>query len=124
MKSFIVDACVWLEYLKENKAVKELIEENNLKTSAVAVAEIAKILFRDGTRPELVKKSVEVIARKSGILELDLETAAKAGEIAVKEKMPLIDAIMYAYATPEDFVLTADDDFENKPFVKLVKLAK
>lgn len=121
MKSFIVDACVWIEYLKENNAFKQLIEENNLKTSTVAIAEIVKILFRDKTQPELIKKALAVITRKSAVLELDFETAAKAGEIAVKEKLPLADAVIYAYASPDDFVLTADDDFEGKPFVKLVK---
>ena len=121
MKSFIVDACVWIEYLKGNDALAWLAEEKNLKTTTLTVAEVVRVLLREKKASEAVRKALEVINQKSVVLDLDFQTAAKAGEIAVKERLPLADSIVYAYASPENIVLTADRDFEGKPFVEFVK---
>ncbi len=121
MKSFIVDACIWIEYFKGNDALAWLAEEKNLKTTTLTVAEVVRVLLREKKALETVRKALEVINRESVVLDLDFQTAAKAGEIAFKERLPLADSVVYAYASPENTVLTADKDFKGKPFVEFVK---
>jgi len=121
LKRFVVDSHVWMSYFQEKRGFKELIEENILKTPAIVVAEIARVLEKRNESEQKIREALGIILEKSTILPLDFQHAAKAGSVAVKEKMHLSDAIVYSYASQDDFILTGDDDFAGKPFVKLVK---
>ena len=110
-----------MSYFHKNPALKELIEENRLKTPSLVVAELSAVLHRRREPESKIKEILGFVFDFSTILDLDYGRAVKAGETAVKEKMHLSDAIVYSYASQDDFVLTGDDDFAGKPFVKLVK---
>ncbi|MFH0973924.1 MAG: PIN domain-containing protein [Candidatus Micrarchaeota archaeon] len=121
LKSFVVDSYAWMSYFHEKSGFKELIDENILKTPAIVVAEITRVLEKHKEPEEKIREALKIILEKSTILELDFKNAVKAGELAANEKMHLSDAIVYAYASNEEEVLTGDKDFAGKPFVKLVK---
>lgn len=121
LETFVVDSHAWMSYFQKNPLLKELIEENSLKTPSIAVAELATVLRRRREQDKTIKQVLESVLERSTILDLDYAHAVKAGEIAVEEKMHLSDAMIYSYASERERVLTGDKDFAGKPFVKLVK---
>jgi hypothetical protein len=52
---------------------------------------------------------------------LDTDHAIKSGEIAEREGLYLIDAIIYSYVDEDKDLLTGDEHFRGKPSVKLLK---
>ncbi len=87
----------------------------------MAVAELATVLRKRREPEQKIREILEFVFERSTILDLDYAHAVKAGEIVVKEKMHLSDAIIYSYASKDECVLTGDKDFAGKQFVKLVK---
>ena len=120
MTGYIADSCAWIAYFDHEQEFKELIEGNDVKTPSVAVAEITRVLARRSVALDVARKALDFVFKHSIILELDFKQAVKAGELAVKEKLHLSDAIVYSYASEDDFVLTSDPHFQGKPFVKFI----
>ncbi|MEM2154808.1 MAG: hypothetical protein QXY76_07835, partial [Nitrososphaeria archaeon] len=57
-------------------------------------------------------------------LNLDGEQAVKAGEIAEKEGLYLIDGIIYSYADDKTHLLTGDKHFKGKQYAYLIHSKK
>lgn len=121
MKTFIADSSAWIWYFDANPRLKPFFDENRIETPASAVAEIKRVLRKRGHIPQTVQKALDTVIRRSLILELTADQAAKAGEIAFTRRMHLLDAFVYAHASESKTVLTADKDFKGKPFVELVE---
>jgi len=121
MKTYIVDTYAWISYFEGKKEFKEAIEENEIYTPAIVLAEISRILKRKKIAKETGSKILEFIKERSIILSLDETNAIKAGEVAEKEGLYLIDGIIYSYVDQDARLLTGDKHFKNKPFVDLIE---
>ena len=121
MKSYIVDTYAWISYLEGKKHFKEAIEENELYTPSIVLAEISKILKRKKVPKSRSTKILNFIKERSLILSLDETNAVVAGEIAEKERLHLIDGIVYSYVDEQNRLLTGDKHFKNKPYVDLIE---
>jgi len=121
MKSYIVDTYAWISYFEGKKDFKEVIEENDLYTPSIVLAEVSKILKRKKVPKEKSTRILEFIKERSLILSLDETNAVEAGEIAEKEGLYLIDGIVYSYVDERTRLLTGDKHFKNKPFVNLIE---
>ncbi|MCX6767981.1 MAG: PIN domain-containing protein [Candidatus Micrarchaeota archaeon] len=123
MKKYIADTYAWIAYFEKNEAYRGIIEEteNRFKTPAVVFAELARIFLRKRLGEKEVKELLEFVRDRSIVMQIGYAEAARAGQVAWKEKMPLVDSLIYAHASPEEPVLTGDEHFKNKPNVEFVK---
>ena len=121
MKSYIVDTYAWISYFEGKREFREAIEENELYTPSIVLAEVSRILKRKKVPKEKSTKILEFIKERSLILSLDETNAVEAGEIAEKEGLYLIDGIVYSYVDDHTHLLTGDKHFKNKPFVNLIE---
>ncbi|MGQ9468567.1 MAG: PIN domain-containing protein [Nitrososphaerales archaeon] len=119
MRSYIVDTYAWISYFEGRKEFKEAIEENELYTPSIVLAEISRIL--KNIPKEKSTRILEFIKERSLILSLDETNAVKAGETAEREGLYLIDGIIYSYVDEHTHLLTGDKHFKNKPFVDLIE---
>jgi len=120
MKTYIVDTYAWVSYFEGQKKFKEEIENNELYTPSIVLAEISRILKKKGVPKEKGTKILAFIKEHSLILSLDEANAVEAGETAEKEGLYLIDGIIYSYVYEHARLLTGDKHFRNKPFVNLI----
>ena len=121
MKSYIVDTYAWISYFEGKKAFKEAIEENDLHTPSIVLAEVSRILKRKRVPKDRSTKILEFMKERSIVLSLDETNAMEAGETAEKEGLHLIDGIIYSYVNEHTHLLTGDKHFKSKPFVDLIE---
>jgi len=121
MRSYIVDTYAWVSYFEGKKEFKEAIEENELYTPSIVLAEFSRIFVRKNVPQHKHAKILGFIKKRSLILSLDETNAVKAGEVAEKEGLHLIDGIIYSYVDENFWLLTGDRHFKNKSFVNLVE---
>lgn len=120
MKTYIVDTYAWISYFEERKAFKEEIEQNYLETPSIALAELTRVMKKKKVSTEQARKVLNYVIENSLILELGIKNAIMAGEVAEREKLHLIDAIIYSYCNEEKQLLTGDLHFKNKRNAKLI----
>jgi len=121
MKSYIVDTYAWISYFEGKEHFKEAIEENELYTPSIVLAEISRILKRKRVSKSKSTRILNFIKERSLILSLDETNAVIAGETAEKERLYLIDGIVYSYVDEYTHLLTGDKHFKNKPYVDLIE---
>lgn len=121
MPTFIADTSAWIGYFDQDERFKEWMEQNRIETPASVVAELIAVLIRRGHSTEIREKACAAIFSRSIILPLDFEKAKKAGEQVAKEKLHFADALAYAFASKEKFILTSDPHFRDKNFVQFIK---
>jgi len=121
MKTYIVDTYAWGSYFEGKTEFKTLIEENELYTPSIVLAEISRILARKKVPKEKSEKILGFIKKRSLILDLDETNAVEAGKIAEKESFYLIDGIIYSYVSENMRLLTGDRHFRNKPYVDFIE---
>lgn len=124
MKNYIVDTYAWIAYFEGIEEFKSAIEENELYTPSIVLAEISRILARKKVSKEKNAKILGFIKKRSLILNLDETNAVEAGERAEKEKLYLIDGIIYSYVTENMRLLTGDKHFRNKSYVDFIEHKK
>ncbi len=124
MKSYIVDTNAWISYFEGKKEFKETIEENELYTPSIVLAEVSRVLTRKQVPKSEGTRILKFMKQRSLILSLDETNAIEAGETAEKEGLYLIDGIVYSYVDENTHLLTGDKHFENKPFVDLIEATK
>lgn len=121
MKTYIVDTYAWVSYFEGKTEFKALIEENELYTPSIVLAEMSRILARKKLPKEKVAKILGFIRKRSLILSLDETNAVEAGKIAEKEDLYLIDGIIYSYVDENNRLLTGDKHFRNKPYIDFIE---
>jgi len=121
MKSYIVDTYAWISYFEGRKEFKEAIENNDLYTPSIVLAEVSRVIKRKKVPTGKSTKILEFIKESGLILSLDETNAVEAGETAEKERLYLIDGIVYSYVDERTHLLTGDKHFKNKPFVDLIE---
>ncbi|MBN2067265.1 MAG: PIN domain-containing protein [Candidatus Diapherotrites archaeon] len=121
MTTYTVDTYAWIAYFEGNKKFKAEIEQSLLQTPAIVLAELAKAMIRKGFNEKKSGEILKYVCETSIILELDKKQAIKGGETSAKEKLPLVDGIIYSYVTEDAQLLTGDKHFENKALAKYIK---
>jgi len=121
MKSYIVDTYAWISYFEGKEEFKDAIEENELYTPSIVLAEVSRILTRKKVPKRKSEKILNFIKERSLILSLDETNAVQAGEVAEREGLYLIDGIIYSYVDEKLRLLTGDKHFKDKPFVDFIE---
>lgn len=132
--NFIIDTYAWIEYFKASemgKVAKQYIEKEKTFTPTIVVAEISRKLLKDialGVETsEGRMQRLEFIRSISRIVDLDFETAIKAGEINERLKNQAIgwglaDSIILCVAESLDGkVVTGDEHFRKIKDVVFIK---
>jgi len=97
------------------------MEENELYTPSIVLAEVSRILKRKKITKEAITKIFEFMKEHSLILSLDETNTVEAREKTEREELHLIDGIIYSYVDENTHLLTGDQHFKNKPFVELIE---
>jgi len=121
MKTYIVDTYAWVAYFEGKEKFKTAIEENELYTPSIVLAEISRILAKKKVPREKSEKILGFIKKRSLILSLDEANAVEGGKIAEKEDLYLIDGIIYSYVNENMQLLTGDKHFKNKLYVDFIE---
>lgn len=121
MARYIVDSSTWISYFEESQNCKAIIEENEIQTPVIVVAEVTRVLERRRVSKEVLEKALKYIFKHSLILNLDFDQAVLAGSLAEKEKLSLYDALVYSHASPDKELATRDADFKGKQYVKILE---
>ena len=124
--SYVLDTFAWIEYLigsRRGAAGKKYVESGRAATSTITVAELEKWFLREieaGRRTvEEMNRAFEFARTRTVIVDLDEQTARKAGEtdFLMKKKVrnwPLADSIIYATAMLAGAqVVTGDPHFKS-----------
>lgn len=121
MKSYIVDTYAWLSYFEGREGSKDALEENELYTPSIVLAEISRMFARKKVPRDESHGALGFITERSLVLSLNETNAAEAGELAEREGLHLIDGIIYSYAKEGKRLLTGDRHFKGKPHVDLLE---
>lgn len=123
---YIIDSSAWIDYFEGTSngyKLKRLIEQEEIATSVVAIAEIADKFERNGRKFEIM---LEFIRRRSAILPVSVEIALRAAKLKNeirkrRAKFGISDGIHLATALEEGATLvTSDSDFEGLERVLII----
>ena len=78
MRTYIVDSNAWISYFQEKPVLKSLIEESQLKTPTLALAEVLRVLQLKKEDPNKIRDIGSYIQRRSVLLDLDAEKAVQS----------------------------------------------
>ncbi len=124
--NYVIDSSAWIDYLvgtSNGLKLKRLIEQEEIATSVVALAEIADKFERDKIKFEIMLK---FITRRSMILPVSIEVALKASKLKnevrkKRAKFGISDGIQLATALEEGATfVTSDRDFKGLENVLLI----
>jgi len=123
MKKYIADTYAWIAYFEKNEAYRHIVEnpENLFTTPAPVCSELARVLRKKGLGKEDADKLLEFVRDRSVIAPFGYEEAVAAGETSWREKMPLVDAMVYAHGSQNEKIITGDEHFRGKPNVEFMK---
>ncbi len=122
--SKLLDSSVWLAYFyAENNEIKSIVESNIiLLTSSISLFEVKNKLIKDKTDSIKIQNSVDFIKQRSLIIDVGAEIAEEAVEIAKKNKLPIIDSLIYASSLKNNSeLITLDNEFRDLDNVKILK---
>ena len=114
---YVLDSSAWVEYLGASARavkIKELVEQESIATSILAVAELADKFEREG---RAFDKTLQFMQTRAAIVQLSIPLALAAAKIKKEQRMlrtkfGLVDAIHIATARQENArFITADKDF-------------
>lgn len=122
IESKLIDSSIWLEYFFNGKC-KEIIEqEEMLVISALSIFEIENKLTKEKIESKKIRECMDFIKLKSIVIQVNADIAHKAVEVAIKNKLATVDALIYATAlTQNAFLITGDNDFRGLPKVFIVQ---
>ena len=108
----LIDSSVWLSYLL-NGEFKNIIENDEIiLLSALSLFEIKKKLAKNSMPSSKISKSMDFIKKRSIVIPISAEIAEKAAEIALANKLPAADSLIYSTSVLHDSILyTIDNDF-------------
>lgn len=124
--NYIIDSSAWIDYFEgvpNVQKLKKLIEQEEIATSVMAIAEIADKFERNGRKFEIM---LEFIRRRSAILPVSVEVALSAAKLKKevrkkRTKFGISDGIHLATAQQEGAVLvTSDNDFTGLENILLI----
>ncbi len=121
MSEYAIDSSVWIAYLEGREDVRGFIEEQSLRTCAIAIAEVAGSVLHSGSDPTADVEFIRTVAR---VVPVDDRIAERASLLQERQrkrrpKFGLADAIHYESAGDATF-LTLDHDFAGLKGVKVL----
>lgn len=117
----VVDSSGWIEYLGGGPNAKffaePICDSRHLLVSAISVFEVYRLMRRQ--RGELAADEAAATLRQAKVIEIDVDLAVSAAELAHGHKLAMADAIILATAREHDAILwTQDVDFNGLAGVK------
>ena len=123
----LIDTSAWVEYFKatrKGERVKQIIKtKQQLFTNPLTIAELAQWADKNNLDTKLI---LSFVYDTSEVLELSPDVFEVAGKRynllrPVKQKISMIDVIIYTSALIYGFsLLTSDSDFIDLPFVEMI----
>ena len=121
---FLVDSNIWLSYFLASSEEAEAIidsEESTLYTSVITLHEVNKKLHKMGYTTAQVEGAINFIKQNSIIVNVDKDIALASVNHCLKNKLHIIDALIYETSLQNDCTLvTADLDFKNMDKTKII----
>ncbi|MBI2109871.1 PIN domain-containing protein [Candidatus Woesearchaeota archaeon] len=124
--SYIIDSSAWIEYFGGNQKsikIKDIIENELIATSIIAIAEVADKFEREN-RP--LNQVLNFIQSRAAILPLTFDIALLAAKLKKEirkrnSKFGLTDALHLATASKENSIfITTDNDFSGLSKVVII----
>ena len=119
----LLDSSLWLAHLVEaHPESSRLIETDILLFSSIlTLFDVRKKLTKAGYSQEKIDLSIDFIKKRSMIIPLDEEIITRAVDVAIKNNLGMVDAIIYSSALQVHAQLvTADNDFRKLPYVEII----
>ncbi len=119
----VFDSYAWFEFFSgspKGKVVREIIEsKEEILTPAICIAEIKRGYLRENKEYE---SRINFILNRSKILKIDFNIAQIAASISFKNKIHMIDSIIYASAlSVNSNLLTGDLHLKDLEKIKFLK---
>jgi len=119
----IVDSCGWLEWFADGKLSDRyetyLADQDNMLIPAIVLYEVYKILKREVGEEKALLASGYM--KNSPVIPVDGVLALAAADIALQERLAMVDAIVVATARLNHCTLiTSDADLKNQSSVKFI----
>ena len=110
--SKLLDSSTWLGYF-HNRTYSETIEsEEMLLLSSLSLFEIKKKLIKNKQESNKINRALELIKKRSLIIDVNSEIAEKAVEISINNNLSSVDSLIYASAVINNAsLITLDNDF-------------
>jgi predicted nucleic acid-binding protein len=117
--NYVLDSYAWAEFFngtEKGEKVKKIIEEGNIATSIITLAEFSDKCAREERD---ITPIVEYIQSKAAILSLNQETALNAGKLKyelrkISKNISLADSIHLQTAKSVNAIfVTGDQDFKD-----------
>ena len=120
--SKLMDSSVWIAYLVDSSFSEVFESDEILFLSVLSLFEIRKIFTKQKIAPEQITKSIEAIKKRSFLINVDANISELAAEISGRNKLPALDALIYASALKNNAELvTLDNDFRNLEKARILK---
>ena len=119
--SKLMDSSVWIAYLVDSSFSEVFESDEILFLSVLSLFEIRKIFTKQKIAPEQITKSIEAIKKRSFLINVDANISELAAEISGRNKLPALDALIYASTLKNNAELvTLDNDFRNLERVRIL----
>lgn len=121
----VIDSVGWIAYLAggtlADKYEPHLREPDEIVTPTIILYEVFKYLLRELDEDAAYLGAGQVAKTRAVPLNDGLATAA--AEVAIRHRLPMADAIIYATAQAEGAtVITSDEHFKGLPGVEFVEM--
>src|SRR3989344_6303544 len=93
-----MDSSVWIAYLVDSSFSEVFESDEILFLSVLSLFEIRKIFTKQKIALEQITKSIEAIKKRSFLINVDANISELAAEISGRNKLPVLDALIYASA--------------------------
>ncbi|MBI2672020.1 PIN domain-containing protein [Candidatus Woesearchaeota archaeon] len=113
-ESKLIDSSVWLAYFFNGFYTEIIDSEEIFLLSVLSLFEIKNKLVKSNIEMLKIRKSIDLIKKKSLVINLNEETAEKAVEFSSKKGLAAIDSLIYTTAILNNAkLITMDNDFRN-----------
>ena len=110
--SKLIDSSIWIDYFFNGKHSEIIDSGELLLLSSLSIFEIKNKLKKSKVDDFKIERSLELIKKRSLIIEVNLEIAEKAVEFSIKNNLSIVDALIYTSAILNQAkLLTLDNDF-------------
>jgi predicted nucleic acid-binding protein len=126
-RRYLLDSSAWISYfIGDDPVVRELIEgndENAIYCSVLSFYEISKIISKKGIGKEQAAFFLDVVRRRSIVIELTEGSCIKAAASSLALGLYAIDALIYQSALEQQATLvTGDADFRKRKINNVIIL--
>ena len=123
----VVDTVGWIAYLAggtlADRYEGHLRGRDEIVTPTIILYEVFKYLLRELGEDAAYQGAGQVA--KTRTIPLNNELATAAAEVAIRHRLPMADAIIYATAQSEGAVVaTSDEHFRNLPGIEFIELER